>query len=121
MYPVDARAYPMQVQFTDIPSGWRIGTALAASSEGFSAENYDQLVDSPVEVSAFQEADFDEGGGHYRVVVDADPADYAMKATISTLRSCSVGDRRMHFSLQTYLPVYHFVTRGRGARVFDRH
>ena len=27
----------------------------------------------------FKEADFDEGGGHYRVVVDADPADYDMR------------------------------------------
>ena len=110
MYPVDARASPMQVQFTDIPSGWRIGTALAASSEGFSAENYDRLVDSPVEVSAFQEADFDEGGGHYRVVVDADPADYDMKATISTLRSlvASATAWMKDRPYQTYLFVYHF-------------
>ena len=37
-------------------------------------------MDSPVEIGTFQEADFDEGGGHYRVVVDADPADYDMQA-----------------------------------------
>ena len=50
MYPVDARASPMQVRFTDIPAGWQIATALAASSGGFTAENYDRLVDSPVEI-----------------------------------------------------------------------
>ncbi len=110
MYPVDARASPMQVRFTDIPSGWRIATVLAESSEEFSAENYDRLVDSPFEIGAFQESDFDEGGGHYRVVVDADPTDYDMQTTISTLRSLVVSattwmkDR----PFRTYLFVYHF-------------
>ena len=68
-----ALAYPVQVRFTDIPSDWQIATALAYSSGEFTAENYDRLVDSPVEIGTFQESDFDEGGGHYRVVVDADP------------------------------------------------
>ncbi len=87
IYPVGARASPVQVRFTDIPSGWRIATAMTGSAEEFSAENYDRMADSPVEIGAFQEADFDEGGGHYRVVVDADPADYSIQATIPTLRS----------------------------------
>jgi predicted metalloprotease with PDZ domain len=110
MYPVDARASPMQVRVTDIPSAWRIATAMATSSEGFSAENYDRLVDSPVEIGAFQESDFDEGGGHYRVVVDADPTDYDMQTTISTLRSL-VGAATAWMKdrpYQTYLFIYHF-------------
>jgi predicted metalloprotease with PDZ domain len=110
MYPVDARDSPMQVRFTDIPSGWRIATALAASSEQFSAENYDRLVDSPVEISAFQEADFDEGGGHYRVVVDADTTVYDMQATVSTLRSlvAAATSWMKDRPYPTYLFVYHF-------------
>jgi predicted metalloprotease with PDZ domain len=110
MYPVDARTSPMQVRFTDIPSGWRIATAMTASSDEFSAENYDRLVDSPVEISAFQETDFDEGGGHYRVVVDADVADYDVQATISTLRSlvASATGWMKDRPYQTYLFIYHF-------------
>jgi predicted metalloprotease with PDZ domain len=110
MYPVDTRDSPMQVRFTDIPSGWRIATALAASSEQFSAENYDRLVDSPVEIGAFQEADFDEGGGHYRVVVDADPTVYDMQATVSTLRSlvASATAWMKDRPYPSYLFVYHF-------------
>jgi len=110
MYPVGARAYPMQVRFTDIPAGWRIATAMAGSAEEVSSENYDRLVDSPVEIGAFQESDFDEGGGHYRVVVDADPADYDMPKIVSTLRSLVsaatlwMKDR----PFQNYLFLYHF-------------
>src|SRR2546421_7417757 len=45
-----------------------ISTPLKSLPDGrFSAENYDRLVDSPVEIGTFQESDFDDGGGHYRV------------------------------------------------------
>src|ERR1039457_2159994 len=73
MYPVDARNEPMEVRFDRVPEGWHIATPLTVSQDGrFSAENYDRLVDSPVEIGTFRESDFDEGGGHYRVVVDAE-------------------------------------------------
>jgi predicted metalloprotease with PDZ domain len=110
MYPLDARARPVQVRFTDVPSSWRIATMLPGSSEGFTAENYDRLVDSPVEIGAFEESDFDEGGGHYRVVVDADPADYDMQGMVASLRSLVtsattwMNDR----PYETYLFLFHF-------------
>ena len=127
MYPVDARASPMRVQFMDIPPGWRIATALATPAGDFSAENYDRLVDSPVEIGSFQESDFDEGGGHYRVVVDADPADYDMQNSSSMLRrlvsaaTAWMDDR----PFQTYLVSVSLSARARrqrhGARLLDRH
>ena len=110
LYPVDARASSMRVRFTDIPSGWRIATVLPALSDEFSAETYDRLVDSPVEIGAFQESDFDQGGAHYRVVVDAEPTDYDILSMVSTLRSLVtsaiawMNDR----PYQTYLFIYHF-------------
>jgi predicted metalloprotease with PDZ domain len=85
MYPVEGRSAPMIVLFNQLPEGWQIATPLTAMPEGrFSAENYDQLVDSPVELGMFHESDFDEGGGHYRVIVDADSGDYDM-AKISAM------------------------------------
>jgi predicted metalloprotease with PDZ domain len=110
MYPVDARASPTQVRFTDIPAGWQIATALASSSGEFSAQDYDRLVDSPVEIGSFQESDFDEGGGHYRVVVDAEPADYDLPRIVSTLRSlvASATGWMKDRPYQTFLFIYHF-------------
>jgi predicted metalloprotease with PDZ domain len=86
MYPVDARSAPVKVRFNRIPEGWRVATPLAiSSSEEFTAPNYDRLVDSPVEIGNFQESSFDESGGHFRVVIDADPSDYDMAKIIAAL------------------------------------
>jgi predicted metalloprotease with PDZ domain len=111
MYPVDARPAPAQLRFTDIPAGWQIATALSSSSAyEFSAVTYDLLVDAPVEIGAFAERDFDQGGGHYRVVVDADPTDYDMDKLVPTVRSIVtaatawMNDR----PFDTYLFLYHF-------------
>ncbi len=110
MYPVDERASPVAVRFTDIPGGWKTATSLADSSGAFSAENYDRLVDAPVEIGTFQEADFDEGGGHYRVIVDADQLTRDMKQLVDMLRrivasqTSWMNDR----PFQTYVFIYHF-------------
>ena len=110
MYPVDARTSPVEISFTDLPTGWRIATALSHVGDGFAAQDYDRLVDSPVEIGVFQESDFDQGGGHYRVVVDADPADYDMQKIVATLRSLVAAATAWMDDqpFQTYLFLYHF-------------
>src|SRR5579863_5558880 len=86
MYPVDARNAAMHVHFSHIPDGWHVATPLAPLADGeFAAESYDRLVDSPVEIGSFQESDFDEAGGHFRVIVDADTADYQMEKLTADL------------------------------------
>ena len=133
MYPVDSRTAAMQVQFVDVPSGWKFATALAECSSQktsrsdppitaasgqvgtpaptcFTAENYDRLVDSPIETGTFRESDFDEGGSHYRVVVDAAAGDYDMRSIVATVRKLVLAatswmnDR----PFESYLFIYHF-------------
>ncbi len=111
MYPTDARNGPVELRFNHVSDKWRIATPLAAMPEGrFSAENYDRLVDSPVEIGAFQESDFDEGGGHYRVVVDADSGDYDMEALVGTLhRIVAAATSWMNDRpYDSYMFIYHF-------------
>jgi predicted metalloprotease with PDZ domain len=111
MYPVDARNEPMEVRFDRVPEGWHIATPLTVSQDGrFSAENYDRLVDSPVEIGTFRESDFDEGGGHYRVVVDAESGDYDMEKIAAMLHkvvAAATGwmDDR---PFESYMFLYHF-------------
>jgi predicted metalloprotease with PDZ domain len=111
MYPVDARAAPLNLRFTHVPEGWHIATPLTLASGGeFTAANYDRLVDSPVEIGNFQESDFDEAGGHFRVIIDADPADYDSAKIVAALHKVVVAatswmnDR----PFDTYTFIYHF-------------
>jgi predicted metalloprotease with PDZ domain len=111
MYPVDARNEPITVRFNHLPEGWQIATPLSSSQEGrFSADNYDRLVDSPVEIGNFQESDFDAGGAHYRVVVDAGSPDYSMDKITAMLRKIVsesttwMNDR----PFESYMFLYHF-------------
>jgi predicted metalloprotease with PDZ domain len=110
MYPIDARNAQMDVHFTHVPKDWHIATPLAASGDAFTAPNYDRLVDSPVEIGNFKESDFNETGGHFRVVVDADPADYDMEKIVAALHKIVaaatswMSDR----PFDTYMFLYHF-------------
>jgi len=111
MYPVDARNGPMVVRFSRVPDTWHVATPLTALPEdNFSAESYDRLVDSPVEIGDFKESDFEEGGGHYRIIVDAESGDYDMEAIPAMLRKIAVAatswmDDR---PFDRYMFIYHF-------------
>ena len=58
----------------------------------------------------FQESDFDEAGGHFRVVVDADPSDYDMQEIVGQLHKITaaaiswMNDR----PFDNYMFLYHF-------------
>jgi predicted metalloprotease with PDZ domain len=117
MYPADSRSAPVQLRFTGLPAGWKMATPLAGSfNQGYTAENYDRLVDSPVELGNFQEEDFDQGGGHYRVIVDASPSDYDMIKIVSEDRSIveAATSWMRDRPFTTYLFMYHFPHSGGG-------
>jgi predicted metalloprotease with PDZ domain len=109
MYVVDGRAWGTDLAFTDVPPGWKFGTALEGENAPFHAANYDRLVDSPVEIGTFDEADFDEGGGHYRVIVDADKSDYDLQHIVADLRKIVASETEWMKDrpFQTYVFLYH--------------
>ncbi|MGA3299580.1 MAG: PDZ domain-containing protein [Candidatus Acidiferrales bacterium] len=72
MYLPDRRSEATMVQFDDVPASWHIAVELplVPDASAVQAESYDKLVDAPVELSGFEEFRFEEGGAHFRVVVD---------------------------------------------------
>ena len=111
MYPVDARSAPMNVRFSRVPEGWHIATPLTLAADGeFTAANYDRMVDSPVEIGDIQVSDFDEGGGHYRVIVDAESTDYDMAKIVTALHKIvSAATSWMNDRpFDSYTFIYHF-------------
>ena len=110
MYAVEGRGWETDLTFTDVPQGWKFGTALEFENAPFRAPNYDRLVDSPVEIGTFDEADFDEGDGHYRVIVDAEKADYDLGHIVADLRKIVSTETEWMKDrpFQTYVFLYHF-------------
>lgn len=110
MYPIDARNEPLTIRFSHVPPGWRIATPLQGQDGAYRAENYDRLVDSPVEITAFHETRFEESGGRFRVILDADPADYDSDKLVTNLHKIVaaatswMNDR----PFETYTFFYHF-------------
>jgi len=110
MYPVDARNAPLVLRFSHVPSDWHIATPLKSADDSYVAENYDRLVDSPVEIGTFHESDFDDSGAHFRVIIDADPGDYNSDKIVAALHKIVssaiswMNDR----PFDTYTFFYHF-------------
>jgi len=110
VYPVDARNSPITLLFSGLPSEWHAASALPPPDFKFHAENYDRLVDSPVEIGMFHELNFDEQGGHFRLIIDASTADFDSDKLLASLHKIVasaitwMNDR----PFDTYTFFYHF-------------
>jgi predicted metalloprotease with PDZ domain len=110
MYADDSRGEAAEVEFRNVPAGWKIATSLAQQGTTFAATNYDELVDSPVEIGMLAEKDFDGRCGKYRVVVDA-PGAHAIFPKIITPIERIVDTASLWMSdcpFQSYTFIYHF-------------
>jgi predicted metalloprotease with PDZ domain len=109
-YPADNRDSPMSVRFAAIPNGWRMASPIQQDQNTLQAPNYDTLVDSPVEISKFQETGFIEDGGHYRLVVHAAPDVYDLDRLADTLRKIVHAETAwmQDRPFQNYLFLFHF-------------
>lgn len=114
MYAPEQRNAAVSIMFTDIPALWQIATALhqpeLASPGAFTAKNYDDLVDSPVEIGRFRETSFHVNGAEYRIAIHADAADYNLNDIQSMVEKIvSAEVVWMHDQpFQRYLFIYHF-------------
>ena len=109
-YIESERGDSAEVEFQNIPAGWKIATPLQPQGSGFAAANYDQLVDSPVEISNFSERDFAATCGKYRVIVDAEDAQAIFDKILPAIqRIVSAESAWMHdCPFQNYMFIYHF-------------
>jgi len=88
MYVPDRRAEDTSVTFENVPAGWNIAAELPAGHDAisFSAPSYDALVDAPVEIGNFAQFEFDSGGAHFRVIVDAQQTHWSQSTFEDDLR-----------------------------------
>jgi predicted metalloprotease with PDZ domain len=86
MYPPSLRSEPVSLRLLDVPATWGLrdlgvmGAADQSKVDGVIgvAHSYDDLADSPAEISPFRQSTFQQDGATYHVVVAGIPADYDM-------------------------------------------
>ena len=118
VYRPEHRNEPVTVKLLDLPAGWRLRdtglfggiTPEDAQHAQAEAAGYDRLVDSPVELGSFAEAQFQQNDATYHVVVDADPADYDMAAVRTMLQKVTAAgvDWMQDRPYDEYTFIYHF-------------
>lgn len=71
MYVPSRRSENVSLEFTNLASGWRTGTALVPANENntYSAPSYDALVDGPIEAGTFEDFTFESEGAPIRVIL----------------------------------------------------
>ena len=123
LYPVAGRDLPITLRFEQVPPNWKLATPLQSirrlefSSSVVSSDiilrapNYDRLVDSPCELGEFAESDFEQGGAKYRVVIDANPADYDASKLVEALKKITATETAWMNDrpFDSYLFIYHFL------------
>jgi predicted metalloprotease with PDZ domain len=119
IYPVGQKDGRITLSFADVPTGWKLATALPSSDATrgktasvlslLQARNYDHLVDSPCELGSFREFSYEQSGATYRVAIDGDPNDYNSEALLQSLRRITAAETEwMHDRpFQQYLFIYH--------------
>ena len=118
MYSPAYRAEASSVRFLDVPTTWELrdvhvfGAAAPGKVDQVVgiARNYDELVDSPVEVGTFQQSSFQQDGGTYYVVVHGNPADYNMAKLDTVLKQITHAevDWMQDRPFDEYTFLYHF-------------
>jgi predicted metalloprotease with PDZ domain len=95
-----------------VPAHWKLATFLdGPSPDGvYSAANYDELADSPIEAGTFREYQYEQNGALYRIIVDAGSNQYDPGRIIESLQKITATAtglmQDVPFSRYTFL--YHF-------------
>jgi len=125
-YLPQERGRPTHVKVL-LPEGWEMATLLASEENEFAAENYDALVDSPIEAGHFDELTFTQqlppaGAGSgavekratVRIIVHADRKDYSSRHLLDSIRKIVNAETTLMQDLpfERYTFILHFPRTG---------
>lgn len=109
VYTDDLRNSPVEVKFEGVPAKWKIATSLSLDGGAYQADNYDRLVDSPVEIGTFADKVFTGSCGTYQVVFDDENAVSLIDSLVPTIERIVDGATKWmnDCPFQKYLFIYH--------------
>jgi predicted metalloprotease with PDZ domain len=110
------RDLPVAVRF-DLPKGWELATGMKSNVEGngFIVQNFDELVDSPVQIGHFLSCEFLSNGVQFKAVVAG--CDSVDMSGLETMLKKIVDEEFVlmkNVPIDRYLFIYHVANRGAG-------
>lgn len=125
LYLVGKRDVSVTLEF-DIPLTWHVGTALIPTNDPrvFKAENYDHLVDCPVELGEFQRYGFRVKGIPFRVIVQGGKGQYNPEELVRLIRTIveyQTGPLMGDIPFKDYTFIYHFTDHPSGGGMEHRN
>jgi predicted metalloprotease with PDZ domain len=116
LYPVAARSSAFTLRFVNAPKEWKTAIELAKRDDGYWAASYDELIDTPVHLSDFEDIEFEYAGRRIRLAIHG-PAgthntDLLRKTAGSVVAAASEMMEDVPFPSYTF--VYHFLGNGGG-------
>jgi len=116
---------PVTVEFRNLAAEWSLATALPAGGAAyrFQAEDYDHLIDSPIEIGSFGQFQFQLKGVDFRVVYHGRQGLEQPESLETLIRSIvtSAFDLMKDIPLKNYLFIYHFLGRQHGGGMEHRN
>ncbi len=110
VYPVGVPKQLVRAELSGLPSAWKVASPMNRDGNGFCAESYDRLVDSPIEASEFKVIEFESDGAKYQAIVDADADDFEAASIKNMLRKVVAAetDWMQDRPFDRYMFIYHF-------------
>lgn len=114
-YVPSMRQAPCLMRFI-LPQGWKLATLLPGGGPDFSARDYDELADSPVEAGVFQTQEFRQDGSDYRIVVRDDAMSYPAQRLEASIRKITAVETTLMGGqpCPRYTFIFHFLNTGGG-------
>ncbi len=109
MYAIHQKEKPVRLRVEGL-HGWRIATSLEAQNDStFFAPNYDELIDAPLEIGNFLEAQFEAEGATFRLAVHGEEKSGRVNEFAKKLKKIVTEQIRMMGSMpaRQYVFIWH--------------
>ncbi|MFQ5740493.1 MAG: M61 family metallopeptidase [Acidobacteriota bacterium] len=115
-YLPEHRSVAHSIRFRALPRSWKVATGLNSKEEEYQADSYEHLVDSPLEASPFELAEFRQGGVLYQVAVHGRQDLFAMEDLVGMIRRVVEYEVELMRGapFKRYVFLYHISERGSG-------
>jgi predicted metalloprotease with PDZ domain len=116
LYPVAARNSAFTLRFVNVPKEWKTAIELTKRDDGYRAGSYDELIDTPVHLSDFEDIEFEYAGRRIRLAIHGPAGTHNTGLLRETAEAvvAAASEVMDDVPFPSYTFVYHFLGNGGG-------